>query len=428
MDYIDPAGPYPIGVNLYGVRYDASPTVVLGDYGHDGSGSGTLLQEDVFVATNYAVYGYNILNTDELGGGQLALWLTAQYDAGAVPGDYVFLRFEGKQTTENPFKIASGDTTLQTPPELTIVLGPDGYVAPPPPPPPPLPTGFTLVGSTTDTFIGLDAAGTAVPYWVGQQELNVGHDNAANSQSNNCAVLVFELPDLEGIAISNANLDISMKVSFPGAANWPASIDLYGVRYDSSATVLASDYAPVGNNVGNGTLLQDNVASLTDNNDLTYAAYTHIDSSAIGSAALVSWITAQYDAGAVAGDYVFLRFNTDELSTGPWQIASANNTDTNLLPVLTLELDVPVADSEFVSVEQVSAGVLKLVFSASEPLSARKLVGSDDLTSGIWNYMPHSDNSGGPFALGDLSISTPEGANHAIYVETTGAATFYGIE
>ena len=52
--------------------------------------------------------------------------------------------------------------------------------------------------------------------------------------------------------------------------------------------------------------------------------------------------------------------------------------------------------------------------------------GTADLTLGF-SDVAHSDNAAGPFIVTNLSYSTAEGDDEAIYVETTEDAKFFGI-
>ena len=56
--------------------------------------------------------------------------------------------------------------------------------------------GFTLTADAADTFIGMDTNGIAVPYYAGQTVMTVGDDNFVNARADQCAVLVYQLPDL----------------------------------------------------------------------------------------------------------------------------------------------------------------------------------------------------------------------------------------
>jgi len=460
----------------------------------DSAGNGSKIADDFYVSgTGTALY--EIFNTDATADTALAAWLTAQYAGGAVAGDYVFLRFQPDHmdavgthgvyfatadsanttpvltiTTEAfvpgppvanftatpasgtaPLIVSFNDTSTGTVDLRSwdfgdgfsvsttnkaishtytteglrtvqlIVSGAEGSstntmtdlidVAPPI-------TGFTIDADLLDQQVRGDGTVGTTLNWTGQAE-----DQISGAQSGEI-VVQFILPDLGGGTISSANLLAAMN-----APTWQVwgNVDVYGVRYSSSSAVVLGDYAPFSDAAGNGTKIMDNFyVSGTGT-----ATYQDLETDATGDTALAAWLIAQYDAGAVAGDYVFFRFQPDHMDaiTGHAIAFATADTVGETTPVLTIELDTSVIpEADFVSIEVVSSDVLKLLFSATGTLDNFKLLGRPDLTDGSWIYVPHSDNSSGPFALGDLSTSTPEGGNHAIYVETTGSEFFYGIE
>ena len=65
---------------------------------------------------------YTEVNTSTSGGAALAVWLQAQYDGGAVPGDFVFLRVSVDAAPTDWFRyaIASADSTTLPTPVLTL--------------------------------------------------------------------------------------------------------------------------------------------------------------------------------------------------------------------------------------------------------------------------------------------------------------------
>ncbi len=81
-----------------------------------------------------------------------------------------------------------------------------------------------------------------------------------------------------------------------------------------------------------------------------------------------------------------------------------------------------------VSSSVISSGLIKLVIDAPDALSAYRPVGKTNLASGAWGYLAHSDDGVNPFVETNLSYSTAEGMNTAIYVQTTNVAEFFGIE
>jgi hypothetical protein len=120
-------------------------------------------------------------------------------------------------------------------------------------------------------------------------------------------IFAFELPALPaGEAVSSATLSIMTKTQ---TSNLPASgvnADLYGLPYDAAA--LDQDptrYYAGGNDTTSGVeLLQDNFLVPAD---AAAADARHV------SVDISAWLQAQYDAGAVAGDFAILRFSYDQV-------------------------------------------------------------------------------------------------------------------
>ena len=162
--------------------------------------------------------------------------------------------------------------------------------------------------------------------WVNQQS-----DQLSGAQSGEI-VVQFALPDLGGETISSANLLASLN-----APTWQAwgNVDVYGVRYSPSVTVALSDYAPFSDAAGNGTKIMDNFYVSGSGT----AAYVDLNTDASADTALASWLTAQYTAGAVVGDYVFLRFQPDHMDAVSSHAVAFATADTvsQTTPVLTIE-------------------------------------------------------------------------------------------
>jgi PKD repeat protein len=196
-----------------------------------------------------------------------------------------------------------------------------------------LPPGVVLIGSDlSDSSIGVNASGIPSAYNNAQVVLYAGDDNYNSSKGDACAVVVFELPDLGGDVITAASLAADIAISNPGATNYPVALDLWGSRYSDSATVLTNDYG--FKETGSGTKLQDDIISIPGSGIYDWEV---INTDALGDAALVAWLNAQYDDGAVAGDFVFLRYQSTDFTTGAFQIASAHKTDpARTVPILTI--------------------------------------------------------------------------------------------
>jgi hypothetical protein len=206
---------------------------------------------------------------------------------------------------------------------------------------------ITVPGDKPDNSIGKNAAGALVLGYAAQQDLEAGDDNATYNKDDQCAVVVFRLPNLNGQAVSNANLTANMYASLPGGTDpFPKGVDLYGIRYSSNSTVVTNDYGFKGS--GPGTLIQNNVMTMTNSGTYGRAPYETDDG---GDAALASWLNVQYAAGARTGDFVFLRYELDGNTANPIKIASADSTN-NTPPVLTLFTGAGTTEAPTISLTQ----------------------------------------------------------------------------
>ena len=191
-----------------------------------------------------------------------------------------------------------------------------------------------IIANTADNYIGLNASDVRVLGSASSAALSIGDDNAGSSRSNQCAVIMFALPALQaGQAVTTANLALEISTGFPGGT-FPKGVDIYGLRYSASSAVSTNDYG-FGILTGtNDVLIMDNIAQFAQN--ITYN-YTVYETDAAADAVLANWINAQYAAGAVGGNYVFLRIHPDTKTANSINVASANST-TNTKPTLTLEI------------------------------------------------------------------------------------------
>ena len=170
----------------------------------------------------------------------------------------------------------------------------------------------------------------------------------SNGSLQNSVVLVFQLPSLGGHSIATANLSVLGTTSNPNATH-NTGVDLYAVRWqkNTSATtdtkVLTSDfpnqlaYEVIGNS---GIGIMNNLLPLSTSASLNGTYST----SSAAQTALGTWLQAQYNAGAVAGDYVFLRLNVNSNAGGSlyygWTVNSANAPSNP--PVLTITTAAPI--------------------------------------------------------------------------------------
>jgi hypothetical protein len=120
-------------------------------------------------------------------------------------------------------------------------------------------------------------------------------------------IFAFALPAIPaGEAISTATLSIMTKNQTSNLPPAGVNADLYGLPYN--AAPLDSDvtrYYAGGNDTSTGVQkLQDNFLVPAD---AAAADARHV------SVDISAWLQAQYDAGAVAGDFAILRFSYDQV-------------------------------------------------------------------------------------------------------------------
>jgi len=145
-------------------------------------------------------------------------------------------------------------------------------------------------GNTADASVRDNLDGTYQLADQGSGEAFVGNRGA----NNRCVVFVFELPTRPSGNIVDASatgLAFDLYEEHVGSGGF--GTDLYGVRYNSSSTVLTNDFF-------GGSLLQDDIITPT-------TAEGIVSTDSAGDAALATWINTQYTAGASQGDFVFLK-------------------------------------------------------------------------------------------------------------------------
>jgi hypothetical protein len=125
-----------------------------------------------------------------------------------------------------------------------------------------------------------------------------GGQSGVNGGFNYSMVFVFQLPTLApGQTITGADFGFfidSMSSAF--------FTDLYGLSYRLQSTVLASDWYS-GTGDPNNSLLQAGIVAPS------FISNERINTNASGDTALLNYILAQYAAGAVGGDFIFLRLS-----------------------------------------------------------------------------------------------------------------------
>ncbi len=133
-------------------------------------------------------------------------------------------------------------------------------------------------------------------------------------------IIPFELPSIPaGHVVTGANLSFSaFRI---GNAGGSTHADLYGLDFrtstDYSANGLLTSYfyaSPFQNATDpDATLIQNDILTLLQvNTDFT----TGLETNSVADDTLATYLNTQLVGGAVAGDFVFLRFNVDDFDSG----------------------------------------------------------------------------------------------------------------
>ena len=142
----------------------------------------------------------------------------------------------------------------------------------------------------------------------GQVGVNGGYDYSD--------VYVFQLPVLApGQLITAADFSFSDEAS---SSNY--NVDLYGLTYRSASTVLPSDWYS-GPSDPHNTLIQAGIIPSS------FSFSGRITSSNSADIALVNYLNAQYAAGAVGGNYVFLRLSNSVVNGNNLNVDFVDNAD-----------------------------------------------------------------------------------------------------
>lgn len=145
-------------------------------------------------------------------------------------------------------------------------------------------------------------------------------------------VFPFQLPELpSGQQVVSAKFQVNLE-GFNDTAAITGELDLYGLPYRSSPTVLVSDgYAGVYNADATATGLQESFATKS-------TPIGVVESTTSGDAALITYLNTQY-LTAATGDYVFLRLSNDDVNQnqyGRTMFTTADGAEANAVPYPTL--------------------------------------------------------------------------------------------
>ncbi|XMO85795.1 T9SS type A sorting domain-containing protein [Algibacter sp. AS12] len=304
-------------VDLYGLGYNAASTIYpanhYDDAYPDGTAGVTAIQDDYF-AKNVAPGSLDTPRFEETSlSGDVALvaYLNAQYDAGAVEGDYVFLRLnvdDPATTGAHYFGVDDGSTAKA--PTLTIEVEDEGTG-------PVSSVDYTIETPAEDGYVSDPAVITANnPYLVGASKLG---SSAVDGSGNLTSVIIpFLLPARPtGEIVDFANLNVY--VSF-GRQWLNANVDLYGLPFKKAIANggTGSEIFNVDHFAGvypDGTA---EVTAIEDDYFTKNVALGTLDTprweETTAEANLIAYLNAQYDAGAVENDWVFLRLSIDNTS------------------------------------------------------------------------------------------------------------------
>lgn len=144
--------------------------------------------------------------------------------------------------------------------------------------------------------------------------------------SNRSAVFVFQLPTLlPGQTVANASFTVRV---VNGTAAPTSNLDLYGLAFRTSDAVVGTDYY-------SGALDSSSSATLIAD---SFRTPSGIDgNSVISPLSLTNYINAQIAAGAVTGNYIFLRASSDAaLSSNSFYYLASN--ENSVKPQLTFDI------------------------------------------------------------------------------------------
>jgi hypothetical protein len=337
-------------VDLYGLKYNAVSTIYAVNH-FDGAYPDTATDvtaiEDDYFAKNVDAGNLDTPRFEETsasGNTALITYINAQYDAGAVAGDYVFLRLnvdDPATTAAHYFGVSDGSTGINAP-TLTLEVE-DAAVTPT--------TDYNLVPEiVTDQSYYVDGIVSDInnvptnnPYLNGNSisgvnSLKVGASASTGAGFTTSAIIPFKLPVRPaGKLVVSANL----KVHVNYGREWISSnVDLYGLKYNAASTIYAVNHydGAYPDTTTDVTAIEDDYfAKNVDGGNLDTARFE--ETSVSGDASLAAYINAQYDAGAVAGDYIFLRLNVDNPATTAAHYFGVSDGSTANAPTLSISIE-----------------------------------------------------------------------------------------
>ncbi len=150
--------------------------------------------------------------------------------------------------------------------------------------------------------------------WVGGTSQRVGWYNVDGTVQSTNSIYVFQLPALTpDDTITGAHLSFDLV-----GGSWFApvgAVDAYGLSWRASPTPLASDFyvGPYGGDTTDAAPIQHALAVPAWSGGQAATCYGTYGTDAAGDQALAAYLNAQYAAGAVGGNYVFIRLGLEEV-------------------------------------------------------------------------------------------------------------------
>lgn len=191
-----------------------------------------------------------------------------------------------------------------------------------------------LLGNVADAWLtgtsagdGSSGTGASAAYGATSSNVFVGRTSTGTV---GLVVYVFQLPTLAvGESIGSASFTFTQLTN---SSALTANIDLYGLNYRTASTVTVADYFVGSLDSTSATLLKDNWFT----SGTLASANTAYTTDGGASSNLTAYLNAQYVAGAVGGNYVFLRLNYDAFSdVGRIEAATANNSTEAYRPLIS---------------------------------------------------------------------------------------------
>ena len=191
-------------------------------------------------------------------------------------------------------------------------------------------------GGTNPWLNGNSIDGTSV--------LKLGQSASTGDPYTTNAIIPFQLPVRP---IGKNVVAAQLKINIAYIRHWiGSSIDLYGLPYKSNNTISPSDFydqtfpdaAFTATGIQDSYVVRDTEGSEPLGTEILTDREVTTNSS--GDLALTNYLNAQYDAGAIAGDYVFLRLSVDATqgSVGAHYYGISDES-TNEAPLLTIEME-----------------------------------------------------------------------------------------